>query len=174
MKIVEYLRKAIMALCITIFGTLVALVIIQVFMRYIVGHALMWGDELMRVLMVWGVMLAGGVAFYYRRHLALDYLLNAMPKKAQKILRTVIWVLIFGISIFYVYQGFKLASQNWVQKLPTLHFSMFYLQMSLPVSAILWLIFGINDLYFVHTDQEPKPLHPPGEEELKLEEGESV
>ena len=68
-----------MVIVVAIFGALVTLTVAQVFMRYVVGHAFMWGDELMRVLLIWGVLLAGGLAFYYHRHLALELRVQGLP-----------------------------------------------------------------------------------------------
>ena len=135
-----------MAVVIAIFGALVTLTVAQVFMRYVVGHAFMWGDELMRVLLIWGVLLAGGLAFYYHRHLALDYLLVKLPPLPRKIVETAIWLSI------------------------TLHFSMFYVQIALPVSACLWIIFSINNIYCLLTGKALTPLHEDDQAVPKKEE----
>lgn len=159
-----------MAVVIAIFGALVTLTVAQVFMRYVVGHAFMWGDELMRVLLIWGVLLAGGLAFYYHRHLALDYLLVKLPPLPRKIVETAIWLSIILIGCFFVYHGSILAMNNIVQKLPTLHFSMFYVQIALPVSACLWIIFSINNIYCLLTGKALTPLHEDDQAVPKKEE----
>ena len=137
-----------MVIVVAIFGALVTLTVAQVFMRYVVGHAF-----------IWGVLLAGGLAFYYHRHLALDYLLVKLPPLPRKIVETAIWLSIILIGCFFVYHGSILAANNMVQKLPTLHFSMFYVQIALPVSACLWIIFSVNNIYCLLTGKTLAPLH---------------
>lgn len=149
MKWVDTLHKLLLQVVVIIFGLLCGITMLQVIMRYVIGHALMWGDELARFLMVWGVFIAGGLAFYYRRHLALDYVIQKLPLLMQKLLRTVIWLFIFVLGGFYFINGYNYAMENWVQIMPTLGIPKTFVFISLPFSAILWIIFGINDLYLI-------------------------
>lgn len=158
MKIIEALRKILLTITIVIFGVLVALVIAQVFMRYVVGHAFMWGDELMRMLMIWGVFLAGSLCFYYQRHLAVDNLLTALPQKVKKIVHIVIALMIIGLACFYVHQGLALTENCSAQTMASLHISKAFCVVSLPVSAALWIIFEVADIYYIITDKPRTPL----------------
>lgn len=158
MKIIETLRKILLTITIVIFGVLVALVIAQVFMRYVVGQAFMWGDELMRMLMIWGVFLAGSLCFYYQRHLAVDNLLTALPPKARKVVHVIISLLIIGLACFYVYQGLALTENCSAQTMASLHISKAFCVVSLPVSAALWIIFEVADIYYTIADKPRTPL----------------
>lgn len=163
MKIIEGLRKALMAILIIDFGVMVVIVIAQVFMRYIVGHALMWGDELLKTLLVWGVFLSIPLCIYYQRHMALDNLLLAMPLKVQKVMYTVIDAMIIAMAVFYIFAGIELTSKNVVQIMATLHISKAFSVVALPVSAVFWIVFTIADLYYIYTGKTRTPLNPPSE-----------
>ena len=80
------------------------------------------------------------------------------------------WLSIILIGCFFVYHGSILAMNNIVQKLPTLHFSMFYVQIALPVSACLWIIFSINNIYCLLTGKALTPLHEDDQAVPKKEE----
>ena len=164
MKVIRLIRKTTLAIIVVIFGVLVALTIVQVFMRYVMNNALMWGDEFMRFLMIWGINLSGGIGFYYQSHMAVDNILVKMPPMVQKIMRTIICALIVALACFYVWQGSILVEQNIVQIMPSLHISRAYLSVSLPISAVLWIIFSLTDLYYVWTGKEREPLIKSGQD----------
>ncbi len=147
-----------MAVSVCIYGFLVCLVIVQVFNRYVLGHALMWGDELAKLLLVWGIMLAVPLCIYHKRHMGVDNLLAKLSPRNQKILWTFINLLIIGMGIFYIIEGFKLTGKNYVQIMATLHISKAVSYAAVPVCAIFWTLFAIADIFMVWAETPRTPL----------------
>lgn len=63
-------------------------------MRYLVGRPLTWLEEVQLACMVWIVFAAGGAAFRTGNHVAIEMVVDAMPKKAQKIMEYLIGVVV--------------------------------------------------------------------------------
>ncbi|GHS85720.1 hypothetical protein AGMMS49957_02420 [Synergistales bacterium] len=77
--------------------SLVLLIILTfggVIMRYLVGRPLTWLEEVQLACMVWIVFAAGGAAFRTGNHVAIEMVVDAMPKKAQKIMEYLIGVVV--------------------------------------------------------------------------------
>ncbi|GHV37882.1 hypothetical protein FACS1894187_15790 [Synergistales bacterium] len=77
--------------------SLVILIILTfggVVMRYLVGRPLTWLEEVQLACMVWIVFAAGGAAFRTGNHVAIEMVVDALPKKAQKIMEYLIGVVV--------------------------------------------------------------------------------
>ncbi|MGN0177954.1 MAG: TRAP transporter small permease [Monoglobaceae bacterium] len=99
-KTVDTVELAFFSLCL---ATLVALTVLAVFMRYVVGRPVGWTEEMQMMLLVWSVFSGASIAFRERGHIAIDLLTNALPKKAQKVIEVVIWILVF-ISVSMIFK----------------------------------------------------------------------
>ncbi len=79
---------------ITLLGAvIVALVTIEVALRYLAGGSLIFTDELARYLMVWIVFLGAGVAFRDNSHIAISLVTDHLPAGARRKLALVTQVL---------------------------------------------------------------------------------
>ena len=90
----------------------VALLFIQIVMRYVVGRSLSWSEELARYIFLWQVWLGTSFAVRENRHIRIDIIPNMLKKNERTWARfeffvTLIWL---GFAIFLTYQGFMLTS----------------------------------------------------------------
>ena len=82
---------------------LVALTLYGVFMRYVVGSPLTWIEEVQLACMVWIVFCGAGGAFRTGGHVAIELLVDALPKKIQKIVEVlIILTVIFTLGYLLV------------------------------------------------------------------------
>lgn len=72
---------------------LIALTFGGVVMRYIVGRPLTWLEEVQLACMVWIVFAAGGAAFRTGNHVAIEILVDMMPKGLQRAMDYIIGIL---------------------------------------------------------------------------------
>lgn len=127
-----------------IFFSITFLTIIQVFMRYIFNNPLMWGDEMVRLLLIWGTLLGCGLAIYYSKHINLDFIIEKFPEKIKGFIYLIGWTLIICLSVFYVYKGFLIAIHSKGTLLTALNLSKMYYYGSVPISALFWIFFSIQ------------------------------
>lgn len=62
------------AVVVALFATLMALTLLQVVNRYLIGAQLFWTEEVIRLTLVWVVLLATPVALYRRQEIKVDLL----------------------------------------------------------------------------------------------------
>jgi len=77
--------------------TLVVLIILTfggVIMRYVIGRPLTWLEEVQLACMVWIVFAAAGAAFRTGNHVAIEMVVEAFPKKLQKVMDYVIGLVV--------------------------------------------------------------------------------
>lgn len=89
------------ALLFVILTAMVAIIFIQVVMRYVFSNALSWSEELARYLYVWSTWV--GVSYSARRgtHLRITMFRDSLSPKGRRgleIIVTIIWIL-FGIFV---------------------------------------------------------------------------
>lgn len=99
-KTVDHVELAFFSLCL---ATLVALTVLAVFMRYVIGKPFGWTEEIQMLLLVWSVFSGASIAFRERGHIAIDLLTNALPEKVQKVVEVIVWVLVL-VSVSMIFK----------------------------------------------------------------------
>lgn len=89
-------------ICITFYG---------VIMRYCFGSPLLWQEEAQLGLVVWVVFMGGSYAFRSNGHIAIDILVDALPKRWQKGLRVFVWIISVLILGFMAFQSKNMLMQ---------------------------------------------------------------
>ncbi len=122
-------------------AVLVLLMILDVWLgivsRYAIDLNITWTEELARYLMIWGALLAVSCGVYYREHVGLMLLLEALPRKLQKstrLLLDVIGLVFFVILVFY---GVKMTADGRTQYATIFGMTMLIPFAAVPVSAAL-------------------------------------
>lgn len=143
-KVLDYILSR---LSIAIMSMLVLTVLLQVFMRYIVGSPVTFTEELSRFLLIWLGLLAASYAYRQRMHLALDLLILKLEGRRRNILNIIIHSLIALFSaVVLVYGGVQLVVLTWVlnQFSPALGVSMSYVYLVLPISGSAIIIYALD------------------------------
>lgn len=148
-SLIKWLDYSLSRLSITIMTLLVFTVLLQVFMRYVIGSPVTFTEELSRFLLIWLGLLAASYAYRQGMHLALDLLVLKLQGRQRNVLNIVIHSLI-GIfsAVVLVYGGIQLVILTWVldQSSPALGVSMSFVYLVLPVSGTAMIIYAI---YFI-------------------------
>lgn len=79
MRFVRYLSLATSAALAVLMAALIAVISVQVVMRYFFGNPLQWSLEVSRILFVWIVFLGAAVAVRRGQYTALDVLSRTLP-----------------------------------------------------------------------------------------------
>ncbi len=127
-----------------IFAVLVLLTIVQVFMRYVLSAPLMWADEFMRLMLIWGTLLGCGLAIAASKHIAIDFLVEKLPEKLRAAAQLLVWLLIIAFAVFYIYKGSLIAYGAINTRLPSLGISKLFYYGAIPAGALSWLIFSLE------------------------------
>lgn len=71
-------------------------------MRYIFNAPFVWQEEVQMILVVWIVFWGASAAFRTGNHIAIEILVDALPEKAQRIIRAIIDMITAGALIFVI------------------------------------------------------------------------
>jgi TRAP-type C4-dicarboxylate transport system permease small subunit len=130
----------------------VALIFVQVVMRYVFLHSLSWSEELARYIFVWQLWLGVSYAAKNQSHIRIRIIENALNEGQKKILETVAIVIWFAFGCFVIVQGYKIAVQigAYKQTSSALGLPMVYAYMAVPVGATLMNIRLIQNLVLLY------------------------
>jgi TRAP-type C4-dicarboxylate transport system permease small subunit len=90
-------------------GVTVALVFLQVIMRYVFNNSLYWSEELTRYIFIWQIWLGASIGLREKKHIKVEVLESVLSpawKLAFDILASLIWLAANG---FLLYSGTRLV-----------------------------------------------------------------
>ncbi len=88
-------------------AVMVAVTLLQVFCRYVLGNALPWPDEAARFCMLWMTGLMAPTAFRRGGFVAIDVLPSIMPRRAASLLNLVLLMVSLAVLVVAVQIGWK-------------------------------------------------------------------
>ena len=113
MKALRLVERVIDAAAIAAFGGIFLCVLVQVVFRYAFNSPLTWSEELARYLFIWCAFLGWIVASRRNSHLAMTFVVERLPRKAQIGLAT----LVQAATLFFAWllgtRGLLLVRNNW-------------------------------------------------------------
>ena len=85
-----------------------AMIIFQVFTRYVLNTPLSWSEELARLMVVWLTFLGAGFVASRNAHIAVDLLAVYLPKKLATATQVVAMVLVAAGSLYMIFAAVSL------------------------------------------------------------------
>ncbi|WGF87794.1 TRAP transporter small permease [Marinivivus vitaminiproducens] len=101
---------------------IVAVMVVQVAARYLLGGSLIWAEELCRYILIWQTFFVLGLAYSRGEFVVLDILPYLLPRPARLILKLVMAVPILAFLAVIASNGFEYASRFQSQTIPALDF----------------------------------------------------
>ncbi len=145
-KLSDFLDKQISRFVVLLILSLSILLGINVFYRYILNNSIYWSNEVARYLLVYIVFFGATMAHKHKAHIRIDIFYSKLSKKNQKIIEILISVLFILFWIMILIGCKKLLPLFMMQKTATLQIPFAVPFAALPISAIVWIIYCINDI----------------------------
>ena len=123
------------ALSAALLATYFVLVLLQVFFRYVLNESLFWAEELVRGLMVWGVMISSALVAGSRGHIRVEVLELILPPSGRKVVMWIADALTIAFSVLLLCAAIELMSRSWMQQSPLLGIPKWTVYMALAVGA---------------------------------------
>lgn len=121
--------------------SMTAIVLAQVFYRYVLNSSLFWSEELARYLLVWISFLGATSAYYRKIHPGIDIFSRQLSQSRQKCCRIIVHLVSMGFFTVMLYHGTAFAFFVRAQISPAL-------------AVPKWIIFSIipfsGALFFLH------------------------
>ena len=135
-KLINQILKAVVVLML---GVMSIVVFAQVVFR-IVHLSIPWSEELSKYLLIWSTFLGSALCIRRKSLVGLEFFLNSMTKRNQKILQTVLNLIVCAMLLFLIRVGFWAVRQVWFQITPVLKQSMGLMYAAIPVGSVFMLI----------------------------------
>lgn len=136
-------------------GAMAVLVFLQVLFRYIFNAPLDWSEEMSTFAFAWMCLLGASVGLRYDQHPRLDIFLILLPPLIQKGAKALINLSIMFMLIILLVYGVKLTMIMKLQKTAALGYSVSFIYLVLPLSAMIMLFHMIAEtiLLFMKTPE---------------------
>ncbi|MDR0823038.1 MAG: TRAP transporter small permease [Endomicrobium sp.] len=140
------LLKKILGIDIMISGTamivLIAVTFFAVILRYCFNNSLIWGEEIQLICIIIVVFFGGAAGFRFSSHVAIDFIVDRLSLKNQRIAEIAIAVISSLILIYFGIQGWFLTHQMWVTERTTdiLQIPYFIPYASFPIGCLMMTI----------------------------------
>ncbi len=102
---------------------MVAVVSMQVLLRYVFNDSLDWGEDVARLLFVWSIFLAIPLGIKSGAHVSIELLVRSLPAAHQRWLTRATAVLSIVLMTVVFYQAAILVIDQWDENLPALNVS---------------------------------------------------
>jgi TRAP-type C4-dicarboxylate transport system permease small subunit len=122
---------------------MVAMVVIisaQVWYRFILNDPLAWSEEAGRYLFVWISFMGAAAGVRYQVHLGIDLLHKIVPEQPYRMVVVLVNLIIQVFLLVIIYGGFKILGIIKFQESASMHISMLYPYLAVPVGSIFMLI----------------------------------
>jgi len=127
--------------------SLVGIMLVAVFFRYALGHALYWSDEVVRYLFVWFTLLGAAICLRQREHIRVEYFAEKLPMRIRRGVERALLVAVCLFQLAMVVLGFVWVWSMRGALTSALQWPLnWFFYAALPVSMLLGLAYGLRRL----------------------------
>jgi TRAP-type C4-dicarboxylate transport system permease small subunit len=121
-------------------GVMVAIVTLEVLLRYAFGRSLFFSEELSRLTFVWGGFLATSLALRKGVHASVELAVDLLPAGTRRALRLFAHAVVLFFLVLILGAGITILPGQWQQLTPTMEIRMFWFYLAVPVGVALMIV----------------------------------
>lgn len=112
---------------------------VQIVSRYVFNNTLVWGEEVVRYLIIWSTMFGAAVAYLEGQHTAMATFVDRLAPRSRKGVRALAHGAIAGFCALVAWHGIGLAWRNALrnQLSPALQWPIWYVYAAVPAGFVL-------------------------------------
>ncbi|MDR5902270.1 TRAP transporter small permease [Halomonas icarae] len=129
----------------TAMAALIGVITLQILSR-VLFTAVGWTEEVARFLLVWITFLAGTLAFRRGRHIAVTFVVEALPGLPRRLARIAALLVALGFLLALVVIGWEYMQVQSFQKSASLRVSMTWIYAVIPLSAAIMAWYALVDI----------------------------
>ena len=135
----KVINKILRFIVIIMLSVMSVVVFAQVLFR-IVHLSIPWSEELSKYLLIWSTFLGAAICIRKGSLVGLEFLKNSMSEEKQKILQTILNLIVCAMHLFLINVGFWAVRRVWFQITPVLKLSMGLMYAAIPIGSVFMLI----------------------------------
>lgn len=127
-------------------GVMVAIIVVDVFGRYIFYRPLMGAGELATILLIWQVFLGAAAALRRHQHVAIEYFVRMLPARGQALAQFAVYAVLLAFALLMTKLGWDLVVATSDQFKLVVNVSYTYIYAAVPLGFGLMsvhLLFGL-------------------------------
>lgn len=129
----------------TAMAALIGVITLQIVSR-VFFTAVGWTEEVARFLLIWITFLGATLAFQRGRHIAVTFVVNALPELPQRLFRIAAIVVVLGFLLALVVIGWEYMQAQSFQKSASLRLSMTWVYAVIPLASGIMAWYALIDL----------------------------
>lgn len=144
---IEMIIKAVLSM---LFVIMVGSIFYQIVLRYIFHSANAWSEELARYTFVWQMLLGASLAVRKTRHMQIDFFVNKLPPLIKIAVDLAMKAVMLFFFVVIAKKGVELFYLTRRQLSTGLEMPMSWVYLSIPIGAVLMIIFTLEELAQKH------------------------
>lgn len=149
----KVINKILRFIVIIMLSVMSVVVFAQVLFR-IVHLSIPWSEELSKYLLIWSTFLGAAICIRKGSLVGLEFLKNSMSEEKQKILQTILNLIVCAMLLFLINVGFWAVRRVWFQITPVLKLSMGLMYAAIPIGSVFMLINQILVIIYLWKGEE--------------------
>ncbi|MFQ3620414.1 MAG: TRAP transporter small permease [Spirochaetales bacterium] len=143
----QAVNRALNAFGVGLFIVIFCVVLLQVFMRYVLGSPLVWSEELARYVFIWVSYLGWVFACRSNTHIRISALFDLLSPPVKGIIEKINYALILGFALVLGWLGFRMVLKNLDVPTITLFFTYAFVYLAVPLTCLLIVFETLGKLF---------------------------
>lgn len=145
-RIINVVEKIVATICVV---SMVVVLFLQVFTRYVLRNPLYWSEELARIILIWSVFLGAVFSFRSGTHMRIDILMKKLPMRLRMAVNLISKTIVTVFSVVLVIHGSIFSSKMMRIIAPATKIPTGIIYLVLPIFACLTVI-----IVWIHPSRE--------------------
>lgn len=134
-------------LCGAFLVTMIVIVIVNVFLRYLFNYSIFWAEEVATICFVWCVFVGASATYKHKMDMGIDLLVNKTPLKVANFIRLAVQLVLLALNGYIFYIAIIFTRIAWVKPTAVLGVSSAVMNSALIVGFGLITFHTIRFLY---------------------------
>ena len=126
-------------------AALIGVITLQIISR-VFFTAVGWTEEVARFLLIWITFLGATLAFQRGRHIAVTFVVDALPPRLAQLARIAAVLIALGFMLALIVIGYRYMQMQGFQRSASLRLSMTYIYAVIPISAAIMAWYALIDI----------------------------
>jgi len=136
-RIINVLEKIVATICVV---SMVVVLFLQVFTRYVLRAPLYWSEELARIILIWSVFLGADLSFRSGTHMRINILSKKLPKPLRMVSNIIAKITVTAFSAVLIFHGLSLSTRMMRIIAPATGIPIGLVDLIIPIFAFLTII----------------------------------
>lgn len=148
-RLAKVAERALDALVVVLFAIMFGVIVVQIALRYLFNHPLVWTDEAAQYCFVWVSFLGWTMAARRRIHIGINVVVDRLPAGARRALHALWCIAGAGFAAVLFVVGVVIAYRNGDVRMVSIDFTFWPVYLAVPVAALFLVAYALGDLVHI-------------------------